>query len=82
MGGFRKTGVYPINPGAIDDTMLSPSEAFQQQKPMSEQEASEAATDSTLFTAEQPQLYERFQEGWLLPQRSRILGLVKNHSSY
>jgi len=65
MGGFRKTGVYPINPGAIDDKMLSPSGAFQQQKPMSEQEASEAATDSTLFTAEQQQLYEqRFQEGY------------------
>ena len=30
MGGFVKTGVFPINPGAIDDKMLSPSEAFQQ----------------------------------------------------
>ena len=61
MGGFRKTGVYPINPGAIDDKMLSPCEAFQQQKPMSEQEASEAATDNTLFIAEQQQ---HFQEGY------------------
>ena len=60
MGGFRKTGVYPINPGAIDDKMLSPCEAFQQQKPMSEQEASEAATDNTLFIAEQ----QHFQEGY------------------
>ena len=64
MGGFRKTGVYPINPGAIDDKM-SPSGAFQQQKPMSEKESSEAITDSILFTAEQQQLYERrFQEGY------------------
>jgi len=66
MGCFRKTGVHPINPGAIDDKMLSPSGAFQQQKPMSEQEASEAATDCTLFTAEQQQLYyeQCFQEGY------------------
>ena len=28
MGGFRKTGIYLINPGAIDDKMLSPSEAL------------------------------------------------------
>ena len=40
MGGFRKTGVFPINPGVIDDKMLSPSEAFQQQKPMTEKEIS------------------------------------------
>ena len=53
MGGFRETGVFPINPGAIDDKMLSPSEAFQQQKPTSEQEASETATDKTLLTPEQ-----------------------------
>ena len=65
MGGFRKSGVFSINPGAIDDKMLSPSEAFQQQKPISEQEGSETATDKTLFTPEQQQLYERrFQEGY------------------
>ena len=28
MGGFRKAGIYPLNPGAIDDKMLCPSKAF------------------------------------------------------
>ena len=29
MGGFRKTVIFPINLGVIDDNMLSPSLAFQ-----------------------------------------------------
>ena len=38
MGGFRKTGVFPPNPGAIDDKMLSlaVTVAFTQLKPESE----------------------------------------------
>ena len=44
--------------------MLSPSEAFQQQKPEVASETSQNA-DSTLFTPEQQQLFERrFQEGY------------------
>ena len=63
MGGFLKTGIFPINPGAIDDKMWAPSEAFQQQKPMSEQEASASAQEttsdsSTLFTPAARQLCE------------------------
>ena len=29
MSGFRKSGIYPLNPGAIDDRDLAPSKAFQ-----------------------------------------------------
>ena len=29
MSGFKKSGVYPLNPGAIDDRELAPSKAFQ-----------------------------------------------------
>ena len=32
IAGFRKTGVFPLNPGVIDDKMLSPSLAFNQQQ--------------------------------------------------
>ena len=50
--GSRKTGVFPINLGAIGDKVVSPSEAFQQQMSMSEQEASacvqETAMNNTL----------------------------------
>ena len=74
MGGFRKTGIFPINPGAVDDKMLSPSKAFVEQKPMLEQEApvspssSETATEFSVFTLEQQQHYEeRYQEGYDVP---------------
>ena len=67
MGGFRKTGIYPINPGAIDDKMLSPSEAFKQKRmpeegisqsetipePKVSPSVQETTTDCTLFTPEQ-----------------------------
>ena len=29
MSGFKKSGVYPVNSGAIDDRELAPSKAFQ-----------------------------------------------------
>ena len=52
IGGFRKTGAFPINPRAIGDKVVSPFEAFQQQMSMSEQEASagvqETAMNNTL----------------------------------
>lgn len=44
IGGFRKTGIYPINPEDIDDKM-------RQQKPKEAPEDLQDA-DSTLFTPE------------------------------
>ena len=79
MGGFRKTGVFPINPGVIDDKMLSPSLAFQQKvekptskkgipqsEPIREPEILEkTSTDCSLFTPEKQRLYEkRYEEGY------------------
>ena len=74
MGGFRKTGIFPINPGTVDDKMLSPSKAFVEQNPMLEQEApvspssSATVTEFSVFTLEQQQQYEeRYQEGYDVP---------------
>lgn len=69
MGGFRKTGIFPINLGVIDDKMLSPSLAFQQNPkgiPQSEPTPEpkippimeNASTDCSLFTPEKQRLYE------------------------
>ena len=33
MGGFKKCGIYPINPSEVSDRQLAPSKAFQPQKP-------------------------------------------------
>ena len=70
MGGFRKTGIFPLNSGAIDDRDLAPSKAvqykFMDNEGASDQQSEEAATaDSVLFTPEQEKLFEqRFQEGY------------------
>lgn len=62
MSGFRKTGIFPMNPGEIDDRDLAPSKALHYHKPKPDV-GSDA--DSTLFTTEQQKLYEqRYQEGY------------------
>ena len=58
-----------VSSGAIDDKMLSPSKAFQQEKPMPQKDGSisgqETTTGSSLFTPEQKQVFEeRFEEGY------------------
>lgn len=30
MSGFKKTGIYPLDPGCIQDRMLAPSKAIEQ----------------------------------------------------
>ena len=86
MGGFRKTGIFPINPGAVDDKMLSPSKAFVEQNPMLEQEApvspssSATATEFSVFTLEQQQQYEeRYQEGYDVPDPEYEVWLKITH---
>ena len=50
MSGYRKSGVYPLNPGAIDDRDLAPSKAFQcPKKPTSgEGHKEQSSSDSTV----------------------------------
>lgn len=72
MGGFKKTGIFPLNSGAIDDRNLAPSKAVNYKPPIDEvasgqlSQVEETATgDCALFTPEQEKLFEqRFQEGY------------------
>ena len=60
MGGFRKTGIYPLNAGVIDDKMLRPSRAFKSEAtvsagaqdvdPLSASASSEKSTEGRLFS--------------------------------
>ena len=43
LSGFKKMGVYPFNPNAVDDWQLAPSAAFQTEKPIPTSNADEAS---------------------------------------
>ena len=91
MGGFKKCGIYPINPGEVSDRQLAPSKAFQPQKPSqvgSESEKIkqlESSSDSPvagndLFTPEEEVLYKRrYDEGYDLADPGYMVWLKINH---
>ena len=67
MSGFRKCGIYPLNPGEISDRQLAPSRVFVKSKPVSNLDE---------ITPEQEKLYQkRHEEGYDLedPKYSRWL---------
>ena len=41
MSGFKKTGIYPINPSEVTDRQIAPSKPFQQSPTESSQDGSE-----------------------------------------
>ena len=62
MGGFRKCGIYPLDPGEISDCLLAPSHVFVKPKP-----ASDLKSVSNLdeITPEQEKVYQkRHEEGY------------------
>ena len=73
MNGFRKCGIYPLNPGEISDRQLAPSKVFARPD-------SDSKSIGKLITPEQEKLYQkRYQEGYDLddPEYARWLK-VKN----
>ena len=76
MSGFRKCGIYPLNPGEISDRQLAPSKVF-----------TRSASDSNLlkssFTVEQEKLYQkRFEEGYDIDDSDYSEWLRFNHPDH
>ncbi len=74
MSGFRKSGLFPLNPSIVDDRQLAPSKAFcSTPRPIDTETDTcdiEKSTDidvhiSPLFTSEQEALFvKRLEEGY------------------
>ncbi len=87
MSGFRKCGMFPFNPSAVDDRQLAPSKAFQTTpipsnvEPVSESIGETISEPSSpLFTEEQESLYsKRYEEGYDLDDPSFVAWLKINH---
>lgn len=81
MSGFKKCGLFPFNPSAMDDRQSAPSKAFQA-TPTPEPTAEETITEpsSPLFTKEQESLYsKRYEEGYDLDDPGFVAWLKINH---
>ncbi|XP_011403833.1 PREDICTED: stress response protein NST1-like [Amphimedon queenslandica] len=94
MSGFRKCGLFPHNPSAVDDRQMAPSKALVAREsktietvpnvPSSDSitdNASDASSvDSPVFTIEKEELYgKRFQEGFDIPDPGYAAWLKINH---
>jgi len=81
MSGFKKCGLFPFNPSAVDDRQSAPSKAFQAtSEPGPISEPTSEINSEPLFTKEQESLYsKRYQEGYDLDDPSFVAWLKINH---
>ena len=69
MSGFKKTGIYPINPSEVTDRQIAPSKPFKQLQTESSQDgsASDDPTTDSLFSPDKVELYKKhYKEGYNL----------------
>ena len=82
MSGFKKTGIYPINPSEVTDRQIAPSKLFQQSHMESSKDGSvsDSPTSNSLFSPDQIELYKkRYEEGYDLNDPGYIAWLKINH---
>jgi len=73
MAGFKKTGVYPLNPGEVTDRQLAPSKAVCSQ-------AAVTNSDPPVFSKEKEALYQRrFEEKYDIKDPEYLAWVKLNH---
>ena len=71
LGGFKKAGIYPFNPGEVSDRQLAPSKALKKH-----------TSPAQTFSDEQVKLFEqRYAEGYDLPDPAYLAWKGANHPS-
>ena len=82
MSGFRKTGVYPLNPGQITDRQTAPSKALCASEESSENSSASSPCGSTSTHASETQerLFQtRYEEGCDVYDAEYIAWLLRKH---
>lgn len=78
MGGFKKSGVFPFNPGAIPDQKIAPSKALQ--IPSDEVTTNGTSEELTVFSPEKETLFKkRYEEKYDLKDPEYVCWLRINH---
>ena len=80
MYGFKKCGIFPLNPSEVTDRQVAPSKLFKQQSTVSNSTASENPTDDPLFSLDKVELYKkRYEEGYDLDNPDYLAWLKINY---
>ena len=75
MSGFKKCGIFPINPSEITDRQIAPSKAVRYKTG-----AADDVPTSPLFSPEKEDLYKkRYEEGYNVDDPDYIAWLKINH---
>ena len=86
MSGFQKCGLFPLNPGAVDDRCMAPSKAFVKNRESAAitvpntDTCTNSVPSSPVFTKEQEELFiKRFEECFDIADPSYVAWLKINH---
>ena len=85
LSGFKKTGIYPFNPNAVDDRQLAPLNAVSKKKTLSPQPVSEgdpvtSTEPPMLFSPEKEKLFAtRFEEDYDIQDPEYTAWVKINH---
>jgi len=83
MSGFRKCGIYPLNPGAVTDRQLATSCVTTATLSHSQSDYTFNKAAGQKFSQEQENLYKkRFEEGYNVYNPDYIKWLKDNHPAY
>lgn len=78
MSGFKKCGIFPVNPSEITDRQLAPSKAFHTRT--GEETGDTDVTRSPLFTPGKEEIYKkRYEEGYDIFDPDYTAWLKINH---
>ena len=79
MSGFKKCGIYPINPGVVTDRDVAPSKALRYQSPeKTDSEELSSSTDIALFSPEKEALYQRrYEEHYDLADPGNLGSIIR-----
>jgi hypothetical protein len=81
MSGFRKCGLFPLNPSAVDDRRMAPSKALSINNVTDScHNETDLASSSPIFSVEQEELFsKRFKEGYDIANPDYVAWLRINH---
>ena len=73
MSGFKKSGIFPFNPGEVSDRMLAPAKAVHKHQ-------DDEAASAIVFSQEKVSLFQqRFDEGYNIFDREYVMWLKETH---
>ena len=80
MSGFKKCGIFPLNPSAVSDRQTAPSKTFRQQTSKMSPESESCTPSQQLFSPEKEALFKKqYGEGYDIFYPEYVAWIKINH---